>query len=136
MVLFIGQHAHSSSGGWGMWRERYYIQCPFHLLTDSGLVAWNVHLSEATERLKKVHVVLFFQTKCSKWKFAFYLFNGHLEYLLPAFTDTPFRYMDLICANDTHDSRTKFTICGFCFPFANRKPTSLSGHVNGKCPTL
>ena len=78
--------------------------------------------SEATEHVKKVHVVLFFPTKCSKWKFAIYLFNGHLGYLLPAFTGTFPVNGSHLCKWYTWFGNEYHTIHRFCFPFANRKP--------------
>ena len=127
MVLFIGQHAHASSEGGEIRAPFIYQQIP---------VCLKCTFSEATEHVKKVHVVLFIPTKCSKWKFAIYLFNGHLGYLLPAFTGTFPVNGSHLCKWYTWFGNEYHTIHRFCFPFANRKPTSLPGHVNGECPTL
>ena len=80
----------------------------------------------AKECLKQV--VMFFRSEPSKRKFMFHFFKANSDTSFVYALAAVFRQMELICANDTSDSGTKFTNPKFClsFTFTNREPI-------GKC---
>ena len=80
----------------------------------------------AKEYLKQV--VMFFRSEPSKRKFMFHFFKANFDTSFVYALEAVFRQMELICANDTRDSGTKFTNPKFClsFAFTNREPI-------GKC---